>query len=516
MGGNPQASRRLAARVPRRARRARRHPRARRQGRRHRPAPHRHRRPRRRVGADPARAPTPRSCSRCATCSSPRASSTSARSTRRSRASTTVRERVPRSSRPSRSRRSAGSRPTRIRRLAREFAAAPSGRASTAASGCATRSSARSRRGWSTSSTSSPATSTVPAGSCSASRSRGRWRGWRRPRKDGRARLRPLDSRACRGAPEVLGPGARCRAWPRRSPRRATGQIKALFTDRRQPGDQRARRRPRLDAALPELDCMISVDNYLNETTRHAHVILPGPSPLEQPHFDDLHLGLGRRAAARNWSDPVFPPPADRPDEWEILTRLGWLCTGGHERATSTSTTLDDGWFAALCRVAAARRRRHRSRTTTAAARSGSRPAGPHRPVGRPLRRGARRAHARADQGRSRTASTSARWSRASTRSCARPTGTIDLAPDVHHRRPAPPRARASTATDDDGFRARQPPPPALEQLVDAQREGAREGQGPLHAARAPRRRRAASGLVDGGSARVTLGGRHASRCRSR
>ena len=42
------------------------------------------------------------------------------------------------------------------------------------------------------------------------------------------------------------------------------------------------------------LECMISVDNYLNETTRFAHVILPGPSPLETPHFDEVLVGLGR------------------------------------------------------------------------------------------------------------------------------------------------------------------------------------------------------------------------------
>ena len=44
----------------------------------------------------------------------------------------------------------------------------------------------------------------------------------------------------------------------------------------------------RLDEALPMLDAMISVDNWLNETTRHAHVILPGLYPLEPAHHDAL------------------------------------------------------------------------------------------------------------------------------------------------------------------------------------------------------------------------------------
>ena len=93
---------------------------------------------------------------------------------------------------------------------------------------------------------------------------------------------------------------------------------------------------------------MISVDNYLNETTRFADVILPGPSPLETPHFDELLWGWAARSGA-NWSDPVFPPSADRPDEGRIVARLGWLCTGGKNEDFDFET-LDDAWFTALCR----------------------------------------------------------------------------------------------------------------------------------------------------------------------
>ena len=65
----------------------------------------------------------------------------------------------------------------------------------------------------------------------------------------------------------------------------------------------------RLDGALADLECMISLDAYLNETTRHAHVILPAPSPLEQAHLGktrilaaashDLHQPLECRPAVR-------------------------------------------------------------------------------------------------------------------------------------------------------------------------------------------------------------------------
>ena len=57
---------------------------------------------------------------------------------------------------------------------------------------------------------------------------------------------------------------------------------------------------------------MISVDLWLNETTRHADVILPGSSPLEQPHHDDLILNFAINSIA-NYSPPVFVPAGSGP-----------------------------------------------------------------------------------------------------------------------------------------------------------------------------------------------------------
>ena len=82
----------------------------------------------------------------------------------------------------------------------------------------------------------------------------------------------------------------------------------------------------RIDEALATLDCMISIDNWLNETSRHAHVILPGASALEQPFFGELIWGWAVRSAGK-WADPLFAL-VDRPEEWEILTRLGALAAG--------------------------------------------------------------------------------------------------------------------------------------------------------------------------------------------
>lgn len=98
----------------------------------------------------------------------------------------------------------------------------------------------------------------------------------------------------------------------------------------------------KLDEVLPMLEAMISVDLWLNETTRHADVILPGLSPLEQPHHDDLILLFAIHSIA-NYSAPVFDP-GDRPHEWEILIRLTGLCTGTPAEDVDVAA-IDDGFF---------------------------------------------------------------------------------------------------------------------------------------------------------------------------
>ncbi len=77
----------------------------------------------------------------------------------------------------------------------------------------------------------------------------------------------------------------------------------------------------RLSAALDRLDFMVSIDPYLNETTRHADVILPPPPPSHTPHFDILLSGVAVHSTAR-YSPPVFELPDGRPDEATIVSRL--------------------------------------------------------------------------------------------------------------------------------------------------------------------------------------------------
>lgn len=143
-----------------------------------------------------------------------------------------------------------------------------------------------------------------------------------------------------RGAKEVLGQvPVSCMVEEIATP--GEGQLKALITVAGNPvlsspgGDK-------LDEALPMLEAMISVDNWLNETTRHADVLLPGLSPLEQPHHDDLVLQFAIRSFA-NYSAPVFDP-GERPHEWEILIRLTGLCTGTPAEDVDVDA-IDDGFF---------------------------------------------------------------------------------------------------------------------------------------------------------------------------
>ncbi|GAA3774174.1 molybdopterin oxidoreductase family protein [Streptomyces chiangmaiensis] len=85
----------------------------------------------------------------------------------------------------------------------------------------------------------------------------------------------------------------------------------------------------RLDKALGSLDFMVSVDPYLNETSRHAHVLLPPPPPSQAPHFDFAFNTLAVRNQVRYTRAPV-PLGPGRMAETEILARLVLAATGMH------------------------------------------------------------------------------------------------------------------------------------------------------------------------------------------
>jgi len=99
------------------------------------------------------------------------------------------------------------------------------------------------------------------------------------------------------------------------------GRIRALVTAAGNPVISTPNGR-QLERALESLDFMVSVDFYLNETTRHAHLILPPTSALERDHFDLIFHVLAIRNTVK-YSKPLFDKPRGALHDFEIFNRLG-------------------------------------------------------------------------------------------------------------------------------------------------------------------------------------------------
>jgi len=141
-----------------------------------------------------------------------------------------------------------------------------------------------------------------------------------------------------RGCPEIYGEfPAACLAEEIDTP--GAGQIKALITVAGNPAVSTPDS-DRLEAALADLDFMVSVDIYRNETTRHADVILPPPSLLARSHYDIAFYQLSVRNVA-NYSPALIPLGDHEMPEWEILVRLGGIVSG--LGADADPYVLDDG-----------------------------------------------------------------------------------------------------------------------------------------------------------------------------
>lgn len=98
------------------------------------------------------------------------------------------------------------------------------------------------------------------------------------------------------------------------------GQVKGLITIAGNPalsapnGDQ-------VEKALESLDFIVSIDLYMNETTRHADVILPPTGALEHDNYDISFNRLAVRDVTR-YSEPVFDKPEGTRHDWEIMNEL--------------------------------------------------------------------------------------------------------------------------------------------------------------------------------------------------
>ena len=98
------------------------------------------------------------------------------------------------------------------------------------------------------------------------------------------------------------------------------GQIKALITVAGNPVLSTPNGR-RLEQALDGLEFMVSVDLYINETTRYADLILPSTSPLEHDHYDTTFNTFAVRNVSR-FNQAILPKPEGALHDWEIFVGL--------------------------------------------------------------------------------------------------------------------------------------------------------------------------------------------------
>ena len=139
------------------------------------------------------------------------------------------------------------------------------------------------------------------------------------------------------GAPEMQGEiPLTCLAEEIETP--GPGQIRAVIAVACNPVLS-APNGARLAAALSQLEFMVSMDIYLNETSRHADVILPGLSALEEAHYDVSFTQLSHRNHAR-FSPPVLARAPGQPEEWETMLRIAAIARG--QGANADIDALDD------------------------------------------------------------------------------------------------------------------------------------------------------------------------------
>jgi anaerobic selenocysteine-containing dehydrogenase len=116
------------------------------------------------------------------------------------------------------------------------------------------------------------------------------------------------------------------------------GQIRAMITVAGNPGLSTPNSE-RLARSFEGLDFMLSFDIYVNETTRHADVILPGPSPFQHSHYDLAFYQLAIRNIA-NYTPPLMEPPPGMLDDWVSVLRVTGIVTG--QGADADIAAIDD------------------------------------------------------------------------------------------------------------------------------------------------------------------------------
>ena len=115
------------------------------------------------------------------------------------------------------------------------------------------------------------------------------------------------------------------------------GQIKALVVSCGNPVLSVPNGR-RLDDALESLEFMLSIDIYLNETSRHADVILPPATGLETAHYPIGFHNLAIHNTA-NYSDAAVEKAEGTKYDWEIYQALHKEIESYREEQTGEAKT---------------------------------------------------------------------------------------------------------------------------------------------------------------------------------
>jgi anaerobic selenocysteine-containing dehydrogenase len=91
-----------------------------------------------------------------------------------------------------------------------------------------------------------------------------------------------------------------------------------------------------LDTALAGLEFMVSIDIYINETTRHAHLILPPASSLQHDHYDTVFNAFAIRNVTR-YNEALWPRGDDERYDWEVFNGLGTALAARNGREFSAA-----------------------------------------------------------------------------------------------------------------------------------------------------------------------------------
>lgn len=116
------------------------------------------------------------------------------------------------------------------------------------------------------------------------------------------------------------------------------GQIKALVCVAGNPVLTAPNGR-RIEAGIEGLEFMLAIDIHVNDTTRHADLILPGTVALEEDIYDMVFHSFAVRNTAA-YAPAIFAPPKGNPKEWEVIARLTARLTGANQIGPSPEQVL--------------------------------------------------------------------------------------------------------------------------------------------------------------------------------